>query len=361
MQLLRRWLISVMFLAAVGRAQMPVPVVTHVLHAQKLPYVSDLHLTLHAVAPESILGTGVDGQTIFALIPQDNRRWTLEMLSGWDTSTLNEQSLTFDGNESRDKQDYVAGGMTPTPDGKYLLVRIFVFHLATLKRDAVVLLVDLRAFRVLWRRVSDDPLLANSRLRFSDEGSLIAAEGPATSEGGKRLVVLPEVLKMDPYAIGEHAAAMLSFPELKSSLQCRYLVSNGVFESSSGHDALLESDSCAELLKSSDVATAIDLPGPADGKRRIANLAGGDCDLVILSQEEKLALYSCKSGYALSKNAYITKARSVRVLAVAAGSDDLSIPLPINQAVSSTLARANGRDYLIMLRNGLQLEAYLIP
>jgi hypothetical protein len=84
-----------MIVAKAGRAQMPVPVVTDVQHAQKLPHVSDLHLTVHAVAPESVLGTGIDGQTVFALIPQDNRRWTLEVLSGWDTSTLIERSLTL--------------------------------------------------------------------------------------------------------------------------------------------------------------------------------------------------------------------------------------------------------------------------
>lgn len=361
MQRLTWRLIPVMFVAVAIRGQVPAPVVKHLLHAGKLPRVSDLHLTLHAAAPEALLGTGVDGQTIFALIPQEDRRWTLNMLSGWDTSTLNEQSLTFDGNDSRDRQDYVSGGMTPTPDGKYLLVRILVFHLATLKRDVVVLLVDLKTFRVLWRRVSDDPLLANSRLRFSDEGTLIAAEGPDTSEGGKRLVVMPEVLTMDPYAIGEHTAAVLSFPELTPSLQCRYVVSSGVFESTSGHDAVLEGDSCAELLKFADVAAATELPGPSDGKRHIANLAGGDCDLVTLSREKKLALYDCRSGYALGKDAYITKARSVRVLTVADGADGLSIPIPVRQVVSSTLAKANGRDYVIMLLNGLHLEAYLIP
>jgi hypothetical protein len=339
-------------------AQIPSASVTYVLHPERPLPANHMTLTLKAAASEAVLGMTPDGSKVLALIPQEKNLWSLEMLTGWQTGSPQEQTLSFLGDDPPDKLDYMTGGLTPTPDGKYLLIRILVYHFAKLTREVVVVLVDLQEFHVVWRHASADPLLANSQWRFSEEGVLIAAEGPPPSEGGKRYALLPDVRSMDPTLIGEHDAAELSFPDLDPTLPCHYMVVSGPFYTeASSTSALLKSDTCQAFLKAAGVAEATELPGPSD-VARLKRLGGPDCELVTSSEGSKLALYTCRTGRDLGKYGFDTKTRAVKVLSVENGNTILSMPLPVKQATSSTLATLEGHDYLLLLRNGIEFEAY---
>jgi hypothetical protein len=239
-----------------------------------------------------------------------------------------------------------------------VLIRILVFHLATKIREAVVLMVDLEKLQVVWRHESMDPLIANSRWRFSDEGALIAAEGPLPGSGPKTPFDYSDVITLNPSSIGEHEAAELSLPDLKTSLPCRYRVQSGTYMNSS-KVAAPETDTCSDLLKAAGLTNAVRLPGSPVGQR-VEDLGGSLCDFISVSESGLLALYKCRSGKATASAFYVT-GREVKVLRVADGSVALSMHGPESEYVVAGLATAGGHDYLVRLRDGIRFEAYLLP
>jgi hypothetical protein len=250
--------------------------------------------------------------------------------------------------------------MTLAPDGKSVLIRLLVFHFATYTREVVVLMVDLETFQVVWRHDSADPLIANSRWRFSDDGVLIAAEGPSPGSGPKMLYDSSDVITLNPSSIGEHEAAEISLPDLKASLPCRYRVQSGPYYLNSSKVAVPETDTCSDLLKAAGVTSAVRLPGSPVGQR-VEDLGGSLCDFVSVSQGGLLALYKCRTGSATKYGGFYTTGREVKVLRVADGSVALSIRQPESEYVIAGLATAGGHDYLVRLHDGIKFEAYLLP
>jgi hypothetical protein len=384
--------ITVIALTASVGAQMnaPTPLTTFRLQAHALPTWKWLTFNLIASPPKVVIGTTVDRHTLLALIPQEGRRWELQRLTGWESGAPTTERLTFDGDESTEKQDYVRGGMTVSPDGQFLLARIFVYDLRdrVQERSVVVLLVNLRDFKVVWRRVSKDPLLANSRWRFTQEGTLVAAVGPSpmyrTAANHMGLVIPEDVLRMNPAAPGDHVAAVLSFPALEASMVCHYRVEVNVatlqampkpyFTDSSGvkHSTLLrdsvrplevvsQDESCAPLTKLTGASSVMELPGPLDPAFQFEKLLGTDCDVEDADTVGNLGLYNCRKGYKVSeKLGFYVTAESERVIAQGLERSLLVVPLKNQEHYSSTLASADEHDYLLLLRDDLKVEVYLL-
>jgi len=333
-------------------AQTPALTASYVLHAERPPTTSSWTLRSTAISPKSVLAVIPDRHAVLALVPQQNPHWSLSMLTGWETAAPHERTLTFDGYVVQNRLDLISGAMTPTPDGKSVLIRILVFHLAANTREVVALMVDLETFQVVWRHESTDPLIANSRWRFSEEGVLIAAEGPPPSSAPKQTYDWSDVITLNPASIGEHEAAEISVSDLKASLPCRYRVQ-------APKNAVLETDSCPDLLTAAGVTSAARLPGSPVGLR-VEGLAGSLCDFLSVSEGGLLALYKCRTGKATNSMFYTT-GREVKVLRVADGSVALSIHEPESEYVVAGLATAGGHDYLVRLHDGIKLEAYLLP
>lgn len=195
-----------------------------------LPKVKWWSMEMVSTPPVPVIAASADRSGLFALIPQDDRRWQLQRLTAWQTGSPKVERLEFDGDDIDSRWDYVRAGMTASPDGRYLVIRIFVFDQHQWKRRAVVILVDLKRFEVVWRRVIEDPLVANSRWMFIDAKRLIAVEGPPPTHSGRPVVsimVSQDILRIEPVSPGEHEAGALTLPNLDVSFRCGYTVKAG--------------------------------------------------------------------------------------------------------------------------------------
>jgi hypothetical protein len=349
-------LLPLLLMTALARAQTPVPIATHVLDAGKLAHSSGLGLTMSAVAPQSVIAMGSDRSTLFALVPQEERRWQLQMLTGWETASPSVRTLFFDGDDSLDKEDFMSASMTPTPDGKTMFVRIFVYNLKRYERSADLLMIDLSDFRVVSRRVTANPLVANSRWFFGGTGGLIAAEGPSPVVKMHDGYIPLDVLDMNPISIGDHEAALLSLPTLTPSLKCGYSV-----ESVTAGDrrAELIDDQCKEVLRQADAKSVFEFSKPPDGRTALPYYRRIGCPVQSVSERHKHVLTNCHGNTDLNGEPR-AKFRSEQVESDN-GQVVLDVHVGLAEDLSATLGTLSGRDYLLLLRKGSNLSVYELP
>jgi hypothetical protein len=253
------------------------------------------------------------------------------------------------------------------PAANYLIIRINVVHKATdyprgHKRETHVILIDLRTFKIVWRRVTTDPLIANSHWNFNKDGLLITRSGMGLSSHTKTSGSGKDRIETIEYLIENYEAAALSLPDLEPILPCRYKVVTGPYDASPRpRNVVQEGDTCANLLNAANVSSPEELPGFHPIPERIAKLAGPSCRFSVLTKAERLALYGCRTGYSTWWDTYKTTSRAETVFSVADGKTILSVPLPFNQEVLATLATLHGQEFLLLVRDGIKLETYQLP
>lgn len=328
--------------------------------------------SLHLVAtpPLTVIHASDDRKAIFALIPQEDRGWELQHLTEWSSGKPKIKSLEFSGDESDDPQDYVRAGLTPAPGGKYLLVRVFVLSTRHWVRTAIVLLVDVPTFHIVWRRVTSDPLFANSQWRFANANTLIATMGPPPQHKGKPVFGLriePEILNMNPLSPGTHEAAALSFPSMDVSAGCSYAVTaaepaDGSTSGATTTAGRLEADSgCGSVLKAAGVSAMNELPGLSEANDRVGRSDESGCREEDRSEEMGAVLFNCREGVMTAKDGFVVRAENEWVMETADENKGLSVPLENYQDYSATLTLANGHKYLLLLRDQVRMDVYAIP
>jgi hypothetical protein len=346
-----RLLLIFTFLATFSHGQTPVPVSTYTLHAEKL----HVRWTLTgAVTPPSSVFALAPDNALLVLIPQPDKQWVLKRITGWDAPQPQEQTLAFVADQSHDNRAWIFKDLTVDSGGNYLIARVAIRHNGSShgrNRQAIVILIDLRTFSIVWRRETTDPLIATSHWNFNKDGLLIAKG------------LEDESINFKKSSYYEYEAAALSWPDLKPTLPCRYKVVNGPYPAYPGFPSrsiTQESDTCTSLLSAANVSSPEELPGSYREPESIAKLAGPSCRFTALTKAEKFALYSCSTGYPTWWDTYKTTSRAETVLSVADGKTILSVPLPFEQEVLATLA-TNGQDFLVLVRDGIKLETYRLP
>ena len=101
-------------LTTLAAAQNLTPTKTYALHASRQTRSE----TVIALTPD---------QALLALIPQDQGRWKLTRLTGWNTSSPKEEALNFDGFSEEQRHTWGAGvgaGLIVSSDGHYVIARI---------------------------------------------------------------------------------------------------------------------------------------------------------------------------------------------------------------------------------------------
>jgi len=360
--------------ASSQQAKPPVPTNSFMLQTQglsRLPSMKWWSMKLVMTPPVTVIAATADRSGLFALIPQEDRRWQLQRLTGWGTGSPRVQSLEFDGDDHDSRFDYVRAGMTPSPDGRYLLVRIFVLDTNQWKRRAVVVMVDLETFRVVWRRVSDDPLVANSHWRFIDAHTLIAVGGPPPTHIGKpvvRLMISQDILRMNPASPGEHEAGVLSLPNLDVSAGCMYSVREAdTAAATNTPDRYLEAqgDGCAGLLKIAGVASLARLPGLREIRNLVGHTFGQGCEFEDGDDSIGIALFNCRKGGPRKEaddNFGMDEEEERVAKPVLSGVKILlCVPLKRWEDYSSALVSANGQNYLLLRRDKLKIEMFQVP
>jgi len=349
--------VGLILFESICRAQ--TPVVTYALHAGKLAHVDSI-FRLSAAPPVPTVAASADKRVLYALIPQEKQKWQLQEVRDWDTATPQVKSLELAGDDRDDRQDFITGLLTPSPDGKLLVVRVMIYDLGKYVRSAVVVLIDLKTFQVVTRTVTNDPFVANSRWRFTREGLLIAVEGPSPTLRYKdEKYIPPDVLSMNPVSFGVHEGAVLSFPGLEMQQRCRYSAQSPPEHPLNVTVTALSPD-CGDFLAVAGIKNGGELLAPYDAGRKFPGTENSSCLLEAYSADEKIQLSECKRGQMLEKYFQVFE-REKDVTRVEDGEQLLTVPLKKNEDVSAALLRSHDRNYMVLLRGGLTVSVYVIP
>jgi hypothetical protein len=362
-----------------AHAQKPVaPTVTHLLHGGKLRQAR-LTLKMTVVPPKAVIGASADGAVVFVLIPLADGHWELQMIAGWQTSAPIVRSLQFEGDIPVNDLNFILPQLTPSPDGRFLLVRTLTLNFSDYQRSAVVVLIDLHAFQIVWRRVSTDPLIAYSRWHFNRKGELIAAQGPKTwnrstdKHGIGTEAFSYDVVQVNPASPGEHDAAIFSLPELATSLSCHYRVSKGSNSDNPSPDLVYDDDlsdapqsvaevdgaDCPILLTAAGVQSAAQLPGASDEQWGMIGIDA--CEAFALGAGRSVSMIDCRDHHAVGEDGKPTWVRFADINFTSPRAPGFSVRVGSGEDASAAIARADGQEYLLVLRKGLKLEVYKLP
>lgn len=359
----------------------PKPSVTFVLSAGPLAQRKGNPFVMSAIAPKPMIAATADGSAILALIPQQEESWELQRLTHWDSGSPNVERLSFAGDPQQDRQDFLQTGIALSPDGKFAVVQIFTYNMHRYDRRVLIAIVDLTTFRVVDRRFSNDQALANSRLRFRGNTTLVAAQGPVpTRDNGhplaKEYISLNQEW-MNPFSEGGHEVAVLSFPTLERRQSCHYDIAPlglpaGATAGSaedpntwwstrrSGVISIKSAEpNCDAVFAAAGVSNAVELPEPMVAALEMHG--GHSCRLDAVAPQASVAAYNCRSGHYHKNYSFFTSWEGERVASGTSGAPSLELQLKAWAFYVAALARAGGRNYLLMLRDKLTVEVYALP
>jgi hypothetical protein len=350
--------------------QEPTPAFTYTLHALK----DTTNRGSVALTPDDAL---------IVLLSRKDNQWLLKRITGWDTAAPHEETLALDGRVPYEHGQADHNDLTVDVAGNLLVVRFCFNRINWVELsgsaegagpEAVVTLIDLRAFTVISRRVATDPLVAASTWRFNKDGLLIA-------DG----LVKPSriVTNRAPVDAGTYGDEVFTVPELKPVASCSYTrlyilphearpdFQERIRKANSDCAAVLEAGSASSIKELS--AWLFDYQG-----YRIANYVNPDaivrvdpkdrrwsredhCTFIDVSKRDRFADYRCEFSYITvflrAKDFY----RASEVFSLADGKRVLVVHLPFDQSIDSKLAASRGHDYLLLLRNAIKLEVYRLP
>jgi hypothetical protein len=347
-----RWLIPLsLLLNSVASAQAPLPTTSYKLHAEKQQYSSNLPSTLLYLLPN---------QALLVFNPQRDGKWLIKRISAWDTGSPREESLAFAG-QSFNEGATGYEDLKVDPTSHYAVIRVKSIYSIAKSNSAVVVLVDLRSFTIASRLTTTDPLLAASYWSFSKDGLLIV-----TAMTGRVMTPPHPKPELSYQTITDsYEAAVFTLPDWKPSMSCKYELSLDNRPGSTNPNSYISKvdDGCAGLVAAAEVPTAQQLPGGPFPPTVYAQLAGPTCEFYSQSPSADFALYGCRTGHDYLDGMIVTtNSRNLTVLSVPDGKAVLAVPLPHNtKPYPAVLANASGHTWLLLLRDGVKLEAYRLP
>lgn len=350
--------------------QEPTPAFAYRLHAQK----DTTNRGSVALTPDNAL---------IVLLSRKDNQWLLKRITGWDTAAPHEETLALDGRVPAEHGQADHNDLTIDVAGNLLVVRFCFNRINWVELsgsdggpgpEAVVTLIDLRAFTVISRRVATDPLIAADTWRFNKSGLLIA-------DG----LVKPSriVTKGVPMDTGTYGDAVFTVPDLKPVASCRYTrlfilpqetrpdFQERIRKANADCAAVLEAGSASSIEELS--ARLFDYQG-----YRIAKYVEPDaivrvnpedrrwspedhCTFIDVGKGDRFADYRCEFSYITIFRGVKDFYRASEVFSVADGKRVLVVHLPFEQSIDSKLATSRGRDYLLLLRDAIKLEVYRLP
>src|ERR1017187_7765062 len=159
------FLVLAMSFAISGQTQTPAPTITYTLHTQWPAKAPTLRWT---VAPDN---------SLLFLLPQGDGQWAIKRVTAWETTAPKEETLTFSGVlPHREKNPFT--DLSVDPVGAYLIVRLRVLgtHDASEQSDAIIAVVDLRTFKMVFTTATSDSHLARGSLEFNKHGVLLSMD-----------------------------------------------------------------------------------------------------------------------------------------------------------------------------------------
>jgi hypothetical protein len=331
-----------------SQAQTPIPVATYTLHTQKLLKGDNGVPYGWALGPDN---------SLLVLLPRSDGQWVLKKFRSWETLTPTDDELIFAG-ETPKLEKWASAALTVSPSGKYLIIRID--RPDNGKVVTILALVDIHSFTLIWRRMTNDPLLRafSDWKLIQDDHILASAHEPRTD--------LSEPLP--PVGITRMLAGELSLPDLNPTFTCKYTLRK-VNDTVPGHwvrQSNSNSQDCIALLLDLDALSIETLLAYDIAENNFERLDGTDCEpAVLISNEDRYAIYKCGKNHAedFADGFFeISTARVLKVITIPEKKSLLSVPVGFfSRKTEGLLANANGHDYLIVFRDGTKLETYRLP
>ncbi|WP_423948512.1 hypothetical protein [Candidatus Binatus sp.] len=224
---------------------------------------------------------------------------------------------------------------------------------------SVLNIIDLHGFKLLSRVVVTDPLLAAGDMGFSPRGAFVVSglqEHRSATIGGKVTNT------------GQYAVEILTLPGLKPEPVCSYTIINKLYlaESASTPEEKACGPKLAPLGFSSldDVRKTLNSLGlleySADHAMSVPPQSPWGCQFEDLSGNLKYALFDCDESrvtFTLVPWYY----RAFRVFHLEDGKQIMDLKLPHSPHFSGVLATSREVTYVVLLRDGAELEGYRVP
>jgi hypothetical protein len=160
-----------------------------------------------------------------------------------------------------------------------------------------------------------------------------------------------------------YKAVAFTLPQFTSSMECEYTRFDDLRDAKSTPTRQLTkvSDGCASLVALAQVPAADNLPDGPPKLEPYAKLAGPTCDISGNSADSGYMLYDCRTAY-VDEMLDITTSRKLTVLKTPGGQPALEVRLPHNsRPYPALLANTVGQTWLLLLRDGINLEIYRVP
>jgi hypothetical protein len=344
---------------------------TYKLQAQKEPKSSNCVFSSSAVLYQT------SDQALLAVIPQRDNIWLFKRITAWETGAPKEETLTFTVRplEKRNALTYLDWECPVRTRFATLEVdpeqHIAVFRLksdsgatnntAKWTRSAEIVVVDLRSFSIVSQQNTTDPLLASSDWVFAKNGMLVAS-----AQMGRTTTPEKPKYGWQYDTISDHYKAVaFSLPQFTTSTECEYTRFIDVRKNKSEQNWQLTkvSDGCASLVALAQVPAADNLPDGPPKPEPYAELAGPTCHINGKSADSVYMLYDCRTAYDdFDGMVDITISRKLTVLKMPGGQPALKVRLPrSSKPYPALLANTVGHTWLLLLRDGINLEIYRVP
>jgi len=330
-------------------------------------------------------------------IEQPKQIWKLRRIAAWDTSQRREDELDVDVGPNDEILDWPHqqdrfdrnDQLLMDPRGNYLVVRLSQGADAwNQNRDksstpprSVLNIVDLHGFKLLRRIVVTDPLLAAGDMGFSPSGAFVVSglqERSSATVGG------------EVNDTGQYAVETLTLPGLNPETVCSYtLVSHPYFAqtpSSPQESKRIEKENRAEVERKQnqdqaadnacrpelaplgfssleDVRENLDSFGLqeylAEHSLSVPPQSPWGCHFENLSGNLKYALFDCDESRV--ELTFLFWYRGFRVFRLDDGTQIMDLKMPHSPQFSGVLATSRGVTYVVLLRDGAELEGYRVP
>lgn len=306
-------------------------------------------------------------QALLVLLPQQKNQWLFKRITDWNTASPKEETISFTLSPSQ-KRVLITEDLKVDSQQHFAVILLHFFGKVTRdgKRDrsAGIVIIDLHSFKIVSQQNTADPFLASSDWEFAENSTVIANARMETIE-------TPAKPKFDCCSYetlsDRYKAAALSLPSLEPSMQCEYtrFLDHRSDKTSRTWQLIDVSDGCAQLIALAHVLAADDLPD-SDYRPKpepYAKLAGPNCLIEDKSHDLKYALYDCRTENAfMDEMIVIGRTRDLVVLQIPGGQHALNVPLPHNlNPYPALLANVDSHEWLLLLRDGINLEIYRVP
>lgn len=315
-----------------SKAQLPIPVATYKLHiGDALKDEFGLPFQWALAQDNSIL--------ISFGKPNDN--WVVQRITGWETETPKEQTVTFSFH--RPSRYHLFGEPIVGSSGDYVVVypgsHKKIDASGAVKWEEEIAAIDLRTFQVasLIQRESE---FESDYLFFDNNGNLILYGGASVTA-----LSLPE---LKPIAVCSRWAASAPGPSTTAT-------------SEQGDTAR---NSCSILMSMAHVSSMTEFDRNRPVNQKWGAAAGGpECSREARSKDGNLELDRCGTTHFADEDGVFdtTFWHALRVYSLPDRKTALSLPLHIYEGTATGLfAQKDGHNYLVV-RRGLTLFTYLLP